>query len=224
MSLRCDNGRMPRPSAPLTSLFGRAVAKVVAHSPIGADAAGVYDAALRVLTERGTHTATMDDIAARSGVSRATLFRRYGGKDALFEAAVAHTLRIFLAEITTTFLTVTDPVDRIAEAFLACLRLRDRLLADTTDAERNAELLAALSVGEPTPLDIGKRFIAARIRAGQQEQTLPPGDPDLQADAIIRLTMGYLLLPTPGYDLDDDAVARDLARRVIAPLITGGMR
>ncbi|WP_067858372.1 TetR/AcrR family transcriptional regulator [Nocardia shimofusensis] len=215
---------MPRPSAPLTSLFGRAVAKVVAHSAAGPDVSNVYEATLRVLTERGTHAATMDDIAARTGVSRATLFRRYGGKDALFEAAVAHTLRTFLAEITTTFLTVIDPADRIAEAFLACLRLRDRLLADSHDPERNAELLAILSAGAPSPIDIGHRFISARIRAGQEEGTLPPGNPDLQADAIIRLTMGYLLLPAPGYDLGDDEVARDLARRVIAPLITAGIR
>ncbi|MBF6355731.1 helix-turn-helix transcriptional regulator [Nocardia higoensis] len=215
---------MPRPSAPLTSLFGRAVAKVVAHSTAGPDVSNIYEATLRVLTERGTQAATMDDIAARTGVSRATLFRRYGGKDALFEAAVAHTLRTFLAEITTTFLTVIDPADRIAEAFVACLRLRDRLLADSHDPERNAEMLAILSAGDPAPIDIGHRFISARIRAGQEEGTLPPGNPDLQADAIIRLTMGYLLLPAPGYDLADDDVARDLARRVIAPLITSGIR
>ncbi|HLS79208.1 MAG TPA: helix-turn-helix domain-containing protein [Nocardia sp.] len=212
---------MPRPSAPLTKLFGRAVAKVVTHSTADPDVADVYEATLRVLTERGTRTATMDDIAERTGISRATLFRRYGGKDALFEAAVAHTLRNFLAEITTTFLTVIDPADRIAEAFVACLRLRDRLFADTMDADRNAELLAIIAAGDPSPIDIGTRFIAARIRAGQEEGTLPPGDPDLRADAVIRLTVGYLLLPAPGYDLADDEAARDLARRVIAPLVTG---
>src|SRR5690606_18746648 len=152
---------MPRPSAPLTKLFGRAVAQVVTHSTADPDVADVYEATLRVLTERGTHAATMDDIAARTGISRATLFRRYGGKDALFEAAVAHTLRKFLAEITTTFLTVTAPADRIAEAFVACLRLRDRLLADSMDADRNAELLAILSAGDPSPIDIGHRFISA---------------------------------------------------------------
>lgn len=211
---------MPRTSTSLTSIFGRAVAKVVAPAAVGPEMVRAYDAALRVLTERGTDASTMDDVAARSGISRATLFRRFGGKDELFEAAVAHTLRGFLAEITTTFLGVTDPTERVAEAFAACLRLRRRLLADTPDPARNAELLAVLSAGDPSPIDIGQRFIAARIRAAQDEGTLPPGDPDLRAGAVIRLTAGYLLLPPPGIDLDDDQVARDVARRVIAPLIS----
>lgn len=211
---------MPRSSVPLTSLFGRAVTRVVTHGPVVPEVARVYDAALRVLTERGIRAATMDDIAARSGMSRATLFRRFGGRDALFEAAVAYSLHDFLAEITSTFRTVTDPTERIAEAFLACLRLRRQLLANRTDNVHSAELLTMLTAGTPTPLDIGRRFIAARIHAGQSEGTLPPGDPDVQADAIIRLTLGYLLLPPSDLDLDDDTVARDLARRVIAPLIT----
>ncbi|WP_162240315.1 TetR/AcrR family transcriptional regulator [Nocardia arizonensis] len=209
---------MPRPSATMTSIFGRAVAKVVAPATVGPDVARIYESALRVLSERGTRAATMDDVATSSGVSRATLFRKYGGKDALFEAAVAYTLRTFLAEITTTFLTVTDPTERIAEAFVACLRLRRRLLTDEPDSVRSAEFLDMLTAGTPSALEIGRRFIAARIRAGQEEGTLPPGDPDLRADAIIRLTVGYMLLPTT--DLDDDSVARDLARRVIAPLVT----
>lgn len=215
---------MPRSSATLTSLFGGAVAKVLAPAPIGPEVAHIYEAALRVLTELGPRTATMDDVAARAGISRATLFRRFRGKDALFEAAVAYTLRSFLAEITTTFLTVTDPADRIAEAFVACLRLRRQLLADGPDVARNTELLAMLSVGDPSPLDIGHRFVAARIAAAQAEGTLPPGHPELQAEAIIRLTAGYLLLPPADCDLDDEAAARDLARRVIAPLITNPAR
>ncbi|MFI7188184.1 TetR/AcrR family transcriptional regulator [Nocardia nova] len=215
---------MPRSSVPLTSLFGRAIDKAVAATPVGPEVARVYEAALRVLTEHGTHAATMDDVAARSGMSRATLFRRFGGRDALFEAAVAHTLHDFLTEITSTYLTVTDPTERIAEAFVACLRLRRQLLANGTGAPYDAELLTALTSGDPSPMDIGHRFVAARIRAGQAEGTLPPGDPDLQAGAVIRLTLGYLLFPPTGFDLDDETVARDLARRVIAPLVTTPMR
>ncbi|WP_083874631.1 TetR/AcrR family transcriptional regulator [Nocardia paucivorans] len=215
---------MPRSSATLTSLFGGAVAKVLAPAPVTSDVAPIYEAALHVLTELGPRAATMDDVAARAGISRATLFRRFRSKDALFEAAVAYTLRSFLAEITATFLTVTDPTDRIAEAFVACLRLRRRLLADGSGAARNAELLAMLSVGDPSPLDIGHRFVAGRIAAAQDEGALPPGDPDLQAEAIIRLTAGYLLLPPADCDPDDETAARDLARRVIAPLVTNPTR
>ncbi|MBF6339935.1 TetR/AcrR family transcriptional regulator [Nocardia abscessus] len=216
-----DTGRVTRPGAPLTSLFERAVGRAATPGPATADDERVYEAAMRVLAERGTRTATMDDVAAAAGIGRATLFRRFGGKDAVFEAAIAHTLRAFLTEIATTFLTVTDPTERITEGFLACLRLRRRFLAADADVTRTGELLAMLSAGDPSPLDTGHRFIAAHIVAGQSEGVLPQADPDIRADAIIRLTLGYLVLPHTRYDLDDEAVARRIARRAIAPLITG---
>lgn len=180
----------------------------------------VFDAALTVLAERGTKLATMDDIAAISGVSRATLFRRFGGKDRLFEQALAHDLRRFLTAIATIFLTVTDPTERIAEAFAACLELRKRFFRGQAAQERDWGLLSMLGHGDPSPIDIGHRFIAAHIAAGQAEGVLPLGDPDLQAEAIIRLTLGYLFLPGSRFDLDDPEIARDVARRTIAPLVT----
>lgn len=181
----------------------------------------VLEAALTVLAERGTRLATMDDIAAVSGISRATLFRRFGGKDRLFELALAHDLRRFLDSITTAFLTVTDPTERVAEAFVACLQLRERFFRGQTAPERRWELLSMLDHGNPSPIDIGHRFIAAHIAAGQSEGVLPGGDPDLQAEAIIRLTLGYLFFPGSRFDLDAPEIARDVARRTIAPLVTG---
>ncbi|MGW0002587.1 TetR/AcrR family transcriptional regulator [Nocardia grenadensis] len=210
---------MTRPGAPLSSLFGRAVERAVSDNSDDADEQ-VFDAALAVLAERGTKLATVDDIATASGVSRATLFRRFGGKDRLFELALAHELRRFLAAIATVFLTVTDPTERIAEAFVACLALRKRFFPKQVAPERHWELPVMLDQGDPSPVDIGHRFIAAHIAAGQTEGVLPGGDPDLQAEAIIRLTLGYLFLPGSRFDLDDPEVARDVARRTIAPLVT----
>ncbi|WP_068158541.1 TetR/AcrR family transcriptional regulator [Rhodococcus phenolicus] len=209
---------MTRPGAPLPSLFGRAIEQM-SSAPEADDR--VFDAALAVLAERGTKAATMDDVAARSGVSRATLFRRFGGKDAVFEAALARALRGFLTEITATFLDVPDPVDRIEAAFVACLRFRRRFVAGKSDPAHGAALVSMLSAGDPSPLELGRRFVAARIVAGQSEGALPAADADIQADAIIRLTLSYLVLPSAVYDLDDVEVARSVARRAIAPIVTG---
>lgn len=209
---------MTRPGAPLPSLFGRALEQV-ASAPTSDDR--VFDAALEVLAERGTRSATMDDVAARSGVSRATLFRRFGGKDAVFEAALARALRGFLTEIETAFVTVTDPGERIEEAFIACLRFRRRFVSGNTDPAHGAALVSMLSAGDPSPLELGRRFVAARIVAGRSEGVLPTADADIQADAIIRLTLSYLVLPSTLYDLDDVEVARSVARGAIVPLVTG---
>ena len=161
--------------------------------------------------------------AAKLGVSRATLFRRFGGKDALFEAALARALRGFLEEIGTAFLTVTDPVERIETAFVACLRFRRRFIAGNSDPAHGATLVAMLSTGDPSPLELGRRFIAARIVAGQAEGVLPAADADIQADAIIRLTLSYLVLPSALYDLDDIEVARSVARMGLRFVVLTGV-
>lgn len=190
---------MTRPGASLPSLFGRAIEQV-SSTPDADD--GVFD-------------------AARSGVSRATLIRRFGGKDALFGAALARALRRLPTEIETTFVTVTDPVERIEAAFVACLRFRRQFVAGQSYPARGAALVAMLSSGDPSPLELGRRFVAAHIEAGQAEGVLPLADADIQADATIRLTLSYLLLPSAVYDLDDHEVARSVGRRAIAPLATG---
>jgi AcrR family transcriptional regulator len=46
----------------------------------------VLDAAAELVAEDAFHTATMDDLARRSGVSRATVFTRFGSKLGVLEA------------------------------------------------------------------------------------------------------------------------------------------
>jgi AcrR family transcriptional regulator len=46
----------------------------------------VLDAAAELVSEDAFHTATMDDLAARAGVSRATVFSRFGSKVGVLEA------------------------------------------------------------------------------------------------------------------------------------------
>jgi AcrR family transcriptional regulator len=54
--------------------------------------ARVLTSALQLIAELGLEAATMDAIAERSGVARATLFRRWTNRDALIEAAIRHAI------------------------------------------------------------------------------------------------------------------------------------
>jgi len=95
-----------------------------------------------------------------------------------------------------------------------------RQISAASGTERGWELLSVLGHGDPSTLDLGRNFIAIHIVADHNEGVLPRNDTDLQADAIIRLTVGYLLIPSPHIDLDDPTVARDVAQRTIAALVT----
>jgi AcrR family transcriptional regulator len=82
--------------AALYSLFGSRAAVLEA---IGAEippsvGERILAAAGELVADRGLAGLSLDEAAARSGVSRATVYRLYPGKAALFRAVVAHHLRI----------------------------------------------------------------------------------------------------------------------------------
>jgi AcrR family transcriptional regulator len=52
----------------------------------------ILDAVLAVITEGRVHDASMEAIAKRAGVTRVTLYRTFGSKQALLEGFVLHTL------------------------------------------------------------------------------------------------------------------------------------
>jgi AcrR family transcriptional regulator len=49
----------------------------------------ILDATRRLIAERGIHELRTDDVAARAGVGKGAIYRRYPSKDALVTAAVA---------------------------------------------------------------------------------------------------------------------------------------
>lgn len=211
-----------RPGAPLQNLLSRAVSHVLQTGP-GADGTDdrVLDAAVRVLATRGTREATMDDIAAESGVSRATLFRRYAGKDQLFERALRREFSRLLADLAQQFTVVTDPTDQVVIAFSATLRLSDHILFRDGDHAHRADLLEVIRAGDPSPLALAHNAIRANITKAQATGKIPPGDPDTQADALIHMMIGYLTVPSLAVDLTDPDGVEHLVRMAVAPILTG---
>jgi AcrR family transcriptional regulator len=207
-----------RPGAPLEQLIGGALRPdLLAREPDEVDRR-ISDAALSVLAEQGTEAASMREVADRAGVGRATLFRRFGSKDALFQYAVAVEVRRFLAGIARLFIEITDPADRICEAFAACLRLGASPLMRGATSERRAVLVAALANGEPAPIALARAFVAAQLREGQANGTVRAGDLETMADGMIRVVLGYFIVPSDKLDPADSVSTRRVAMTVVAPI------
>lgn len=211
---------MARPT-PTTSTL----AALLARAATGAGAEGddtedrILDAAMREVAAHGTKAATMDDVAATAGVARMTVFRRFGSKAALLERLVLRELRTFLERVDSALDAVEDPADRVAEAFVQCVRAADEhpLVARLARHEPGATF-ARLATGDPSPLELGRIYVAARIRADMPASSLRE-DPDVVADVLVRLATTYALVPSVAVDVSDDDAAREFARRVLAPLV-----
>ena len=181
----------------------------------------ILDAALELSAASGVRHLTMDDVADRAGVGRMTVYRRFGGRQALVEALAVREARRCLAELDATVDPGAPVSDQIAQGFLTSLRLvREHPLLDRLSRLEPQAALAALRADGGAVFAMSRGFVAGRLRDAQRTRLVDPElDPDHAAEVLIRLGFSFLLLRDTALPVDDDERAREVARRLIAPIL-----
>jgi AcrR family transcriptional regulator len=144
----------------------------------------IVDATLELLAERGFQEATMDAIAARAGVGKNTIYRRWESKEEL----IADSIRDLTAE-----LDVEDEGDEIYTQLLARLRdfthvfghpLVGRLLPGLLgELERNPVFAAVYVERIVTPRY--ERIVELLRRAVNRGELDEQADPEVIADLLV---------------------------------------
>ena len=188
--------------------------------PADATSERVLDAALALAAEAGVRRLTMDDIAARAGVGRMTVYRRFGERDRLVDALAVREARRCLAELDRSMDPAAPVAEQVAEGFAMSLRLAREhpLLSHLARAEPES-ILAALTDGGL--FAVSREFVASRLRAAQQAGLLGELDTDGAAELLIRLAFSFVLIQESVLPLDDPERVREVARRLIAPVLDG---
>lgn len=137
------------------------------------DVDNLFEATVRVFAERGYSAATTQEIAARAGVNEVTLFRRYGTKAALIEAALTHCLaRSPFGEIGASD-DVRSDLTAIVHAYEATNRTYGGAVVTLlTEIPHHPELRNAISALMPN-LQNAARIIAVHQNRGH----ISRGDP-----------------------------------------------
>lgn len=126
------------------------VAEAVTRPRLAARRRAFLEAATAVFLEKGYANATVDDIIARSGGSRQTLYSLFGGKQGLFEALTAErTSRIFAPFCAEALL------DRTPDEVLVDLGIRYLEVVTTPEALRLHRLVVAEGIFMK---DLAERF------------------------------------------------------------------
>ncbi len=76
-------------------------------------------AALEVFVEHGYHSAAMDDIADRAGVSKPVLYQHFPGKLELYLALLDYSCDTIITNIRTALASTHDNKERVTAAFQA---------------------------------------------------------------------------------------------------------
>jgi len=192
----------------------------IARAQLGAGAAAVgsledrvLEGARRCCEKWGIAKVTVEDIAAESGVSRATIYRMFpGGKDVLFDALRVRELEDFFATLRSHVEGAESLEELLVRTVVAAtreLRADDHLALML--ASEPGSVLGDLTVeGLPRIIRVAVAFIAPLA-----DPYLPRSESRGLIDVLARLTISYFLSPSDHVDLGDEASAR----RFLAPVL-----
>jgi AcrR family transcriptional regulator len=191
----------------------------------------ILEATLEQLALTGVRRTSADDIARRAGVNRATLYRRFGGRDQLLGSAYLHEAAKAIAALEERVPEIPtpgeddgfDPAGNVVAVFLEALRLarENAVLRRMLEVDRD-ETLAALTVGAGPVLDFAAQVMVDRIIALHRWRgTEPPADARALGYTLARLMQSLVLTPGSGPRLRTRAQQQDYARSVIVPLVLG---
>ena len=171
----------------------------------------VLDAALELVADRGVDGASMDAIAARSGVSKATIYKHWADKDALLLELMAELHGLHTRPTFDTGKTKADMVDVLAYRPPENTPMRDRIMPQflAYSATNVSFGLAWRNMVMEPP----RRELSRLMKLGMEKGELAAG---LDTDLSLALLLGPVLYwkffpPAP--------IARD--PRVLAKAVTG---
>ncbi len=184
--------------------------------PRSADAdRAILRATVDLLADEGYAGVTMEGVAARAGVGKATVYRRWPSKSALVVDAISACRDVGWQPPDTG--SARDDLLAFVQGFRDVLRSSDAgrvMPALVAELNRSPELAATFRDGFVQPRRA--RVLEAVRRGVERGQVRPEVDAELVADAVVALLQHRFLVT--GMEIDDDLPERllDLLWRGIA--------
>lgn len=170
----------------------------------------ILDAADELFTHRDAATVGMNEVAKAAGCSRATLYRYFENRDALYTAYVHREAQRVFGELAGRLEATTSPGDQLVEGILAALR-----------AVRESPALASWFAPGQRPIggELAERSEVIRVRTEAYLAALGVEDVERRARWLLRVMIS--LLTFPGRDADDE---RAMLEEFVLPTVAPGVR
>jgi AcrR family transcriptional regulator len=173
----------------------------------------ILDAAGELFAQKEAATVGMHEIASTAGCSRATLYRYFENREALYTAYVHRESYRLYREMTEQINSVMDPRDRLIEGMLASLR-----------NVRESPALASWFATSQRPIGAEMAEQSEVIKALTEAfvVSLAPDDADVVAHRarwLVRVMTSLFLFP--GHDEDDE---RAMLEEFVVPILLPSSR
>ncbi|MFX0578894.1 TetR/AcrR family transcriptional regulator [Nocardia nepalensis] len=176
----------------------------------------ILRATLEWAADTGVGKLSMDEIAHRARLARATLYLHFPGRQALISAAVRWELERFFADISHVVARYDDVEERLVHGFAYGYRtLRSHRTLNAV-LELNPQILLPYVLGDASAIDRARRAVMTFFTPSE----LPPGvDSEVLAEQIVRTYHTLILAPSKVFDLDSIGGPEQYARTFLVPLI-----
>ena len=176
----------------------------------------ILDTARGVFEAYGVRRANIDDVAARAGVSRSTIYRRFPTKEKLFGHVVRREAELFFSTLDQAT-AGRNPQEAVIEAFALGVRLVHDSPLYSRIADSEPELFGMFSRSQAFPIGQFADGIAHTLRRCGADMS--ETDLDNVADILLRVALGIIVFPTERLDTSDPAAVRAYAARYLVPII-----
>ncbi|EKF73553.1 TetR family transcriptional regulator [Alcanivorax hongdengensis A-11-3] len=178
----------------------------------------ILDAGLAQFTEFGLRRTTMEDVASKAGVGRATAYRRFGDKHQLIQAVILRECQYQLGLIEAHLKTLDSPRDALLEAFvLAVTRAHVHPLLQRLLSSEPEDILPLLTLQWSRVIALFRVQLASQIRRAEEAGHVKVHDADQLAELMLRLMQSLVLSPDGLMNPADEASIRDMADRYLRP-------
>lgn len=178
------------------------------RSEVAAD--HILDAADALFTEQDAAAVGMHEIATAAGCSRATLYRYFENRDALYTAYVHREARRLYQEVSEQVAAVTDPVSRLIEGVITALRaVRQSPALSSWFATAQRPIGGEMAEHSEVIRALVEGFVRSLADAGQDEDEV-----GRRARWLVRVMVSLLVFPG-----DDEADERTMLTEFVAPLV-----
>ena len=170
----------------------------------------ILDAAGELFTKKEAATVGMHEIASAAGCSRATLYRYFENREALYTAYVHRESYRLYREMIEQINSVTDPRERLIEGMLASLRnVRESPALASWFATTQRPIGAEMAEQSEVIKALTEAFVIS----------LGPDDPEsvaLRARWLVRVMTSLFLFPGHN-DADERVMLEDFVVPIVLP-------
>lgn len=178
------------------------------------------DAAHAVFHDQGVRATTMEDVAQRAGLGRATIYRKFATKDALVEAVLLDDLRAYLRRLEGVMQAAGDLAEQVVEGYVETLHYVHEESLLRVVVERDGDWgMRYFTLAAGPVLAAARRYLADRLREAQRVGAAVDVDADQVAELLVRLCHSLMLTPEGVIPHGDDAATRAFARSVLVPIV-----